>query len=115
MSEAIPENVAESVEVVPQTHASAYETQAKAPRGAAISEKIYQDDVLKILRTRDGLRCKEILTEIQSIYRGQFNEWDLGRQKTGGVRWKTRVMFALQNLKEAGKIRLEDSRYHIWK
>ena len=85
----------------------------KAPRGAATPQKEFQEKIIEILRKKNGISGADIINRIYAIYQGRFNEWDLGRVPSGDVRWKNRVWFALQNLKESGAIKLEDHLYYV--
>lgn len=84
----------------------------KAPRGAATSQKEFETKILEILKEKSGLSGAEIVARIGKLYEGKLNIWDLGSVPSGGTRWKNRVWFGLQSLKESGAIRLKDHLYY---
>jgi predicted type IV restriction endonuclease len=92
---------------------SSSQDSGKAPRGAATSQKTFQDAVLKILQKENGLTGSEIIQRIEAVFKNNLNSWDLGELPTGGVRWKNRVWFGLQYLKNSDKLKLEGHKYYV--
>lgn len=85
----------------------------RAPVGAAISSKEYQEPILRILTEKNGLKGSEIIDKIEKIFSDRFSQWDYGHLKRGEIRWKSRVWFALQDLKTLEKIKLKEGRYSL--
>lgn len=85
----------------------------KPPKGESITVKQYHEPILEILREKNGTGGREIVTEIGKIFSKKFTKWDRAKLPSGDIRWENRVWFAFQELKDEGKIRLEDHKYYL--
>lgn len=75
----------------------------RAPRGARTPEQAYYRPILSALVEMGGRGpAGEVLQRVGDQMHSRLNEFDLGRLKSGEVRWRNAARWARQNMIEEG-------------
>ena len=86
----------------------------RAPRGARTPERAYYRSILSALVEMGGRGpAGEVLQRVWDQMHHRLNEFDLGRLKSGEVRWRNAACWARQNMIEEGLLS-DHSPIGIW-
>jgi hypothetical protein len=82
--------------------------------GDLLDRKAYDLVLLQVLNRLGGSGyAPDVVEEVGKILRDQLTDLDLAKNRTGGVRWKNRVMWRRFKLVELGLLK-NDSERGIW-